>query len=54
MPKPIFSRFDTYNDGKIKNGWIDFRAWEKNPDGIRFKENQNDAAVYYTLMLSTL
>ena len=36
------------NAGEIIKGWIDYRAWEKNPKEIRFKENENDEAFVYT------
>jgi hypothetical protein len=35
--------------GETIQGWIDYRAWAKNPKSIRFKENETDAAVTFTL-----
>lgn len=35
--------------GETIQGWIDYRAWDKNPKSIRFKENETGAATTFTL-----
>lgn len=38
----------TRDDGGREVGWIDYREWEQNPEHIRFRAQENEAAISYS------